>query len=125
MLRAGLIPRLFLPSFRPKRTASPQIALRLPAELNALYAALPIPGNRPILIRRRVLKIATANMKFTAIGISKDDDGKRYLNVSGTDKKNPKIRRRYSFKDQDVHSCKNVIARWVRTQKRVALKVAA
>jgi antirestriction protein ArdC len=106
-----------IPSAEPKAYSISAASLTIAATVKCPIAALRVPGNKPILIKRKVLKIATANMKFTAIGISKDDSGRRFLNVVGTDKKNPKIHRRYAFADQDVRQCRKLIAHWTKAQR--------
>jgi hypothetical protein len=115
------------PASRPVAAAEPKayaisaVGLAIAAKVKCPVAALPVPGDRPILIRRNVLKIAIKGMDIQRIAVDRNGDGHRFLNVSGVDAKNSKIRRRYSFRDQDVHSCKKLIDRWVRTHKRVAL----
>ncbi len=103
---------------QPKEYAISAGSIAIAAKVKCPIAALPVPGNRPILIKRSILKTATANMQIQHIVVTKDSDGHRFLTVDGTDKKTPTTQRHYSFRDQDAKTCKNLISKWVGSQRK-------
>jgi antirestriction protein ArdC len=93
-------------------------SLAVAARAACPISAIPIPGERPVLIVKRVLSTAIRNMTIRKIELVKDGDGHRSIVVAGVDSKNPKNCRRYSFRDQPLPDCKKRIAAWVRVQRK-------